>query len=44
MHKAANERYDRVETMSKAAKGPERPVIRQLLQPIRDMLDALMDR
>ncbi|KAG1661820.1 hypothetical protein FOA52_013253 [Chlamydomonas sp. UWO 241] len=44
LHAEADKRYDKVEAMCSAAQGPERAVIRQLLKPVRDMLDALIDR
>ena len=40
--KAANANYDKVEAMRQAASGQERPVVRQLLVPIRDMLDVVI--
>ena len=42
--KAANANYDKVEAMRQAASGQERPVVRQLLVPIRDMLDVVISR
>lgn len=44
LYKEADKRYDQVEGMWKIASGPERAVIRQLLRPVTDMLDVLIEK
>ena len=44
LHKAAESLYDKVEQMRDAAQGPERRLMRTLLVPVRNMLEAALDQ